>query len=222
MRLLILLCLMLSACGRPLSGPEGDFAARLFGPSLDIAPVRLVRNGFVGMAERRFATRPRTTCRERLLPPAEGPVETGRIAGVVLGNTVHLRPGIHRPDFTRDADGALTLGAAMFLAHELTHIWQGQNRAVTGYSPWRVGAEHRPGMDPYLFDPAANPAFLDFGFEQQASLVEEYVCCVALDPDGARTDRLRSLLTPHFDLGALPAGPVRVPWDGVQRTGICR
>lgn len=217
----LLLILLLAACGRPLTAPETDLAARLFGTTLDVAPVRLYRNGFVGMTEREFPARPRTTCRERLLPPPEGPTETGRIAGVALGNVIHIRPRIHRPDFARGPDGGMTLGAAMFLAHELTHAWQWQNRERTRFTPWRAASEHRPNADPYLFDTGEHPRFLDFAYEQQASIVEEYVCCATLDPDGARTRRLHTLLSQEMAPGPMPDVPVFLPWDGVQRRGIC-
>ena len=109
----------------------------------------------------------------------------------------------------------------MFLAHELTHVWQWQNRATTGYSPLRVGSEHWRGTDPYLFDADANPRFLDYGYEQQASLVEEYVCCVTLDPEGARTERLRGLLAQVMVPADLPAVDVRLPWRDAETRGIC-
>ncbi|MCB1360491.1 MAG: hypothetical protein H6899_03505 [Rhodobacter sp.] len=220
-RTLALLLLLLAACGRPLTPHEADLAQRLFGESLDPVPVRLHDTSLVGLTEHRFATRPRTTCRERLGPPPTAPYETGRIAGVALGNHLHIRPDVFRPDFARRADGALPLAAAMFLAHELTHVWQWQNRRLTGYSPLRVGAEHRPGVDPYLFDPATNAHFLDYGYEQQASLVEEYVCCMALDPDGARTTRLHTLLSQVMEPRDLPRGPISLPWNGAETRGIC-
>lgn len=217
----LLLILLLAACGRPLTGHEADLAARLFGETLDVAPVRLYRNGLVGLTERRFASRPRTTCRERLLPPPEGPFESGRIAGVALGNTLHIRPPVHRDDFARRPDGGMTLATAMFLAHELTHVWQWQNRERTGFTPLRAASERGFGADPYLFEADQHPRFLDFAYEQQASVVEEYVCCATLDPDGARTARLRTLLSQDMTPGAMPDVPVFLPWDGVQRRGIC-
>ncbi len=221
MRPLLALLILLAACGRPLTGPEVDLAQRLFGDGLDTAEVRFYRNGFIGLRRHAFPTRPRTTCRERILPPAEGPVEYGRAAGMVLGNVVNVRPDVYRPDYARRPDGGLSLGQAMYLAHELTHIWQWQNRARTGYSPLRVGAEHFSSADPYLFDPADNPRFLDFGYEQQASLVEEYVCCQALDPEGARTERLRGLLAQEMAPSTLPEAALWLPWSGVERRGIC-
>lgn len=217
----ILILSLVAACGRPLTGAESDLASRLFGETLDVSVVRIGANGLVGAQEHRFPMRPRTTCRERLSPPSDEAWLTGRTAGIALFNTVQVRRDVARPDFSRTPDGQMHLGAAMFLVHELTHVWQWQNRDVTGYSPWGVAREHEAGADPYLFDADANPRFLDYGYEQQASLVEEYVCCQALDPEGARTARLRRLLAQVMEPDVLPDVDVMLPWDGVQTRGIC-
>lgn len=219
--LILLILFGLVACGRPLTPHEVDLAGRLFGDGLDTAQVRLGSSGLIGLREHRFRARPQTTCRERIVPPPESAWLTGRTAGVTLWNHVTVRDTLMREDFARLPDGTLPLGVAMFLAHELTHVWQWQNRALTGYSPLRVGLEHQASVDPYLFDPGANPRFVDFGYEQQASLVEEYVCCMALDPQGRRTQRLHALLSQVMTPGDLPDWPVRIPWRGAQTRGIC-
>lgn len=196
-------------------------ATRLFGDSLDTSRVRIAQNGLIGTIQRQVAVRPRTTCRERIAPPPSGPVINTRVAGMVLGNRINIRPDLFLQDYAQTQTGRMNLLAAMFLAHELTHVWQWQNRQITGYSPLRVSGEHFVVDDPYLFEIDVNRRFLDYGYEQQASLVEEYVCCTALDPDGARTDRLRSLLSQVIEPGALPPRPSFVPWDGAQTRGIC-
>lgn len=223
MRALIpaLILLTLAACGRPLTVHEADLASRLFGDGFDGAQVRLGTSGVIGLREHRFRARPQTTCRERIVPPPDGEWLTGRTAGVTLWNHVTVRPDLLHDDFVRLPDGSMPLGVAMFFAHEMTHVWQWQNRDLTGYSPLRGGLEHQPGVDPYLFDTSANPNFTDFGYEQQASLVEEYVCCVALDPDGARTGRLHDLLSQVMAAGDLPDWPVRIPWRDAPVRGIC-
>lgn len=210
-----------AGCGRPLTANETAFAARLFGDTLDVAPVRINTAGPVGMIETRFAVRPQTTCRERIVPPPQTAWLRTRTAGMALGNQIMVRESLGRADYARTSDGSMNLGAAMFLAHELTHVWQWQNRAQTGYSPLGVGAEHRPGTDPYLFDTDAHARFADFGYEQQASIVEEYVCCAALDPEGARTRRLRALMAQVMQPDDLPRVALRLPWAGVERRGIC-
>ena len=222
MRALFLALLILAACGRPLAESELALAEGLFGESLDPRPVRVVENSLIGLRSFDYPARPRTTCRERILPPDDVPRFTARAAGMVFWNHIHIRSDLMRADYARRPDGAVDLGAAMFIAHELTHVWQWQNRTQTGYSPMRGGMEHLSGADPYLFDPAGDAHFLDFGYEQQASLVEEYICCQALDPGGARTARLHALLE-----GVMPApmlslpDDIRLPWPDAPRGGIC-
>ncbi len=78
--------------------------------------------------------------------------------------------------------------------------------------------------DPYLFDFDRDPQFLDFGYEQQGAIVEEYVCCRALDPTGARTIRLHAMIGEVMPLAPLTQSrqhDVRLPWDGVELDGIC-
>ena len=89
MRLLLALLLVLAACGRPLTAPETDLAQRLFGTTLDPTAVRFYRNGFVGMRRHAFAARPRTTCRERILPPRPaGELVTSKPAALALFNRI--------------------------------------------------------------------------------------------------------------------------------------
>lgn len=218
----LLLCLVVTGCARPLAPGEEELAARLFGDTLDPGRVRLFENGLIGAISREYKVRPRTTCRERIRPPHQGPSFTARAAGAVLGHVIHLRPDIMRPDYTARHDGVASLAAVMFLAHELTHVWQWQNRAITGYTPIRAAFEHVGGNDPYLFDPASKARFLEMGYEQQAVLVEEYICCTVLDPDGARTQRLRATLAEVMPLQARVLDrPVAIPRPDGAPEGIC-
>lgn len=223
--LTILALLVVASCGRPLTPAEREFIVGLQGRSFDPEPVRISRNRLVGISKRTFPARPRTTCRERILPPPDGPTFTGRTAGIVLFQHLHTSPGFYSEDYVARPDGALDLAAAMYFAHEMTHVWQWQNRAVTGYHPFRAFAETWSGEDPYLFDGDSRRRFLDYGYEQQASLVEEYVCCRALDPDGDRTARLERLLRQSMPLAPrldhLDGLEILVPWEGVEPHGIC-
>ncbi|MBF9036451.1 hypothetical protein HKCCE2091_19610 [Rhodobacterales bacterium HKCCE2091] len=221
----LLILLAIAACGRPLTTAERDFMAGFQGDSFDPGPVRIHRNPFVGISSRSYPARPRTTCRELILPPPETPVVTGRTAGIALFQHLHTSPGFFLDDYVLRDDGALNLTAAMFFAHEMTHVWQWQNRAVTGYHPTRAFAEHLTTEDPYLFDGDSDFAFLEYGYEQQASLVEEYACCRALDPGGARTLRLERLLREVMPLDQrleyLDDRDILLPWDGAEIRGIC-
>ncbi|MDG4647595.1 hypothetical protein P6F26_04000 [Roseibacterium sp. SDUM158017] len=223
--LLLTLCLSLAACGRPLTQAEAAYMADLKGETFDAGAVRIVENPLIGLGTRRYPARPRTACRERIWPPPEdGFIET-RTAGIVLFDTMHVRPGFWLDDYVAGRDGRRSLAAAMFFAHEMTHVWQWQNRETTGYHPARAFAEHVRIEDPYLFDPHETRRFLDYGYEVQASLVEEYVCCRAVDPTGARTTRLEALIGQ-----VMPVTPLQsradelsevLPWEGAELGGVC-
>ena len=219
------LCLAVIGCGRPLTGPEAAYMADLQGAGFDPAPVRIVQNPFLGLVTQSYPARPRTTCRERVLPPPPGPVITGRVGGMVVFNRLMVRPDMWLPDYVLRPDGQRNLYAAMFFAHEMTHVWQWQNRDATGYHPLRAAREHRVMTDPYLFAEDDGRRFLDYGYEAQASLVEEYVCCRALDPRGARTARLEALIGQAMAVTPwtvrADGAKILVPWPGVQARGIC-
>lgn len=212
------LTLGLAGCGRPLTGAERQLLAPIHGPTLDASRMRLVTAPGLGAFPITYDARPRTTCRERIAPPVTGRI-TARTGGLVLFQTLFLSREAARDDFT---GAPLDLASAMFLAHEATHVWQWQNRRLTGYDPARALSEQVRLDDPYLLDPDDPRAFLQFGYEQQATLVEEYLCCATLDPEGIRTARLHRLLRQ-----VMPAAPpqsfarrVLVPY-GEELDGIC-
>ncbi|MEX0316849.1 MAG: hypothetical protein AB3N21_02790 [Ruegeria sp.] len=220
-----LILLFVAACGRPLTETERAFAARVHGDALNLDRVRLIEGAPVGNITFKREPRPRLTCRERILPPVEEEIVTGKPAAVALFNRVFFTRDWYLEDYMAEFPQTVDLVAAMLLAHELTHVWQWQNRRRTGYHPLRAAAEHGVSNDPYLFDLSGDPDFLDFGFEQQGAIVEEYVCCRALAPDAPRTMRLHEMLSevmPVADLpGARRENDVLLPWKGVQLKGIC-
>ncbi|THH37337.1 hypothetical protein E4Z66_10510 [Aliishimia ponticola] len=219
------LCLLLlAACtGRPLTESEKSFVATLHGESLDISRVRLVDGAPTRAVTFRRAPRPRTTCRENILPPPTGDIVTAKPAAVTLFNRVLFDKDWYLDDYLPDYPDEMGLIAAMLLAHELTHVWQWQNRKLTGYHPLKAAAEHS-AEDPYLFDLSRAPKFLDYGYEQQGAIVEEYVCCRALAPQAGRTKRLHGMISDVMPLSPLPqsrAHAVRLPWRGAELRGIC-
>lgn len=225
MRLVIvLLLLMLAACGRPLTETEVAFASRIQGSTLDTSRVRLMDGALVGEVTFLRKPRPRVTCRALLLPPAKEEIVTTSPAAVTLFNRIFMTKDWYLPDYLPDYPEKLYIVEAMLLAHELTHAWQWQNRKITGYHPLRAAAEHQRSDDPYLFDLSTPQNFLAYGYEQQGTIVEEYVCCRSLAPDAARTTRLHDMLSEVFDVAPLPArreSDVYLPWKGAELDGIC-
>ncbi|MCF2871960.1 hypothetical protein L0664_12850 [Octadecabacter sp. G9-8] len=192
---IILILLVLAGCGRGLTNAERALINPIMGPTFNANNARLVEAGFIGMTTRTYAARPQVTCRERINPPPDGPTIQTRTAGAVAWTHVLTNPDWTLPDYADGFPNEFNLVAAMYFAHEMVHIWQWQNRGITGYSPFRGLAEHKRGVDPYLFDPQEQINFLDLGYEQQAAVVEEFICCRTIAPEGARTERLWQTLS---------------------------
>lgn len=225
MKYFVILCLFLlaSCVGRPLTDTETAFASTLFGDTLDVDRTRLMDGAPTRAVTFRRPPRPRVTCRENILPPPTTDIVTGKPAAVALFNRVLFDKDWYLDDYLPDYPDEVGLIAAMLLAHELTHVWQWQNRDVTGYHPLKAAAEHS-AEDPYLFDLSRTPEFLDYGYEQQGAIVEEYICCRALAPRAARTERLHAMISKAMPVSPLPQSrehTVGLPWDGVQLRGIC-
>ncbi|MBT0958615.1 hypothetical protein IV417_14590 [Alphaproteobacteria bacterium KMM 3653] len=218
-----LLCLT-GACGRPLTEPERAYVADLTGSEVDADKVRIMRGGILSVVQFRFPARPRVTCQERLFPPSEEKILTGSPAAAVLHNWIYFNRGNFLPDYVPEYPERFYLYDAMVFGHETVHVWQWQNRDKTGFTPLRAVREHQLSDDPYLFDIDKEQSFSDFGYEQQGSVMEEFICCQALAPHSARTDRLRELLRPHFPvarLEKLAQSTVIPPFDSVDLGGIC-
>jgi hypothetical protein len=224
MRFAVLLaCFVLAACGRPLTPAEKSFAEQIHGPSIDTSRIRFVEGALIGNVTYPRQKRPRIACRERILPEPTSPTVTVSPAAYVIHNKVFFSRDWYAPDYLPGYPDAMSLVHAMLFAHEITHVWQWQNRDRTGYSPLRAANEHGGGRDPYLFDIHTETEFLDYAYEQQASIVEEYVCCATLDPHAPRTKRLESMLRGAFPLGDLTIPRnVILPWDEAETRGICR
>jgi len=154
--LLLLLAASLTACTRPLTPGETAFARDMFGPSLDPARVH-VRVG-AGVTP---LPRPKPT------PPAQGrradipagfctrtpqPRQIRWPAAFVLGNTVFIKREYYTADTFPNWPESFLVPQGFLMAHELTHVWQWQNRATTHYSPLRPLAEATRKADPYFWD----------------------------------------------------------------------
>ena len=228
MRVIVLLTLLcLAACGRPLTEAETAYLSAIHGNQIDTSKMRVIDGNPAGAVNYQIPVRPRTTCQERLWPPmTEARSVTVSPAATVLFNKVLLRDDIYRDDFLKGWPDKIDIFDAMLFAHEATHVWQWQNRKMTGYHPIKAAREHVASKDPYLFDTATSRDFLDFGYEQQGSIVEEYVCCRLLDPQAPRTERLRGMIAKYMPIDRLDRTMDRprviLPWKDAQTTGICR
>ncbi|WP_317056112.1 hypothetical protein [Roseovarius rhodophyticola] len=224
MRVVLLFCLVfVMSCGRPLTDNEKRFAEQIHGESIDTSRIRFVNGALIGKVTYKRQKRPRLACRERIFPEPTTETVTVGPAAFVLFNKVFYSKEWYDRDYLPVYPERMSLVHAMIFAHEITHVWQWQNRAKTGYTPLKAASEHAAKDDPYLFDISTKTRFLDYAYEQQASIVEEYVCCAALDPTAPRTKRLKELLRDGFPLQELRIpNEVVLPWDGAEVKGICR
>lgn len=222
--LALFLCLA-AACGRPLTPNERAFVQDVQGDQVDPRRVRFHEGLWAAAVTYQRPIRPRLTCMERIFPPSRGETVTVQPGAMALFNHVYYREDLYLDDYMAEYPERINLYAAMLMAHEMTHVWQWQNRARTGYTPLKAASEHGRTADPYLFDPQGQSRFLDYGFEQQGALVEEYVCCRLLDPEAPRTRRMRAMISEAMPLAGLETAISRpaliLPWDGAETARIC-
>jgi hypothetical protein len=223
MRPALLALLLLAACGRPLTPNEVAFLADLHGPSLDTSRVRLHETPRLS-GVRVLPAPPRLSCQSRIFPPPRSNPVRVTTGAMAVFEHIYVRRDLYQEDMVEGWPEVLPLADAMLLAHEMVHAWQWQNRALTGYHPIKAALEHTGRADPYLFDLETEADFLDYGYEQQGSIMEEYVCCRTLAPKAPRTARLHEMLGKYFALSPLDRPMtewVALPWDGVEIEGIC-
>lgn len=225
MRLTLTLLLCLAGCGRPLTETELKFATQFHGPDLDTSQIRITRSPFIQLYRTSAPIPPRLTCAQKLFPPTDQKTWTGSPAATVLFNTIHINPDVYSRNYLKDYPERANILGAMFLAHEFVHVWQWQNRELTGYHPYKAAREHQLSPDPYLFDLANDAKFLDYGYEQQGAIAGEYVCCAALAPNAPRTQRLEDLLEDVFPIErltkSLPKTNFPLPWKDTDLGDLC-
>lgn len=196
---------MLSACGRPLAPGEVAFAQEIFGPSLDPLAVRVAR---VPLADRAPQPRRAEDTAAAPAPPVdpcgrpEPRQRLGPPVAFVSFNRINLAPTLYDEDIMAAWPGAVSVRSTLIFGHELVHVWQWQNRAITGFNPLSAAAESAVNRDPYFYELDVARPFTEYGYEQQASILQDYLCYGFFDPDAPRREELREILAPVFPLGA--------------------
>lgn len=190
---------LLAACSRPLTPAEEAFAEDLFGDSLDTSKIRVAQGLGVVPLYRTVpdeVTLVEGTDRACLRTPQPRGAQPPQAFAV--SNRLHFDTGLYSSDMVIRWPETLRVPQALIFAHELTHAWQWQNRDRTGYTPIRAVRESLYLADPYFSD--GDAPFFAFGYEQQAAIVEDYVCFAFANPDHPRRAELREILAPVFPL----------------------
>ncbi len=201
---LALFCL--AGCSRPLTPDETAFANDLFGDTLDTESVTVMQG--LGLAPL-YRTVPNSVqvmrgtekaCLRTPQPRGAQPPQA-----FAYRNRISFDSELYSSDMARPWPLGLRFPQALVLAHELTHVWQWQNRELTGYAPQRAVAESWQLADPYFSSTDEAPMFLAFGYEQQAAIVEDYVCFTVANPNHPKRAQLRALIEPFFPVDAFEA-----------------
>ncbi|QIE44296.1 hypothetical protein G5B38_01405 [Pseudohalocynthiibacter aestuariivivens] len=208
------LVIALGGCSRALTPNERAFAADILGPSLDADKVRVAQDmGFAAPPTKSHRV-PRSLPVDS--PPHEGACDrtapqaaSGPPPAWALFNRVHFVTDLYQPDLAAGWPQYALFPQALVMAHELVHVWQWQNRRRTHYHPVRAALESLVNLDPYFYAPKDGTAFLEYGYEQQAALLEDYLCYALYDPANARRAHLRTILSPYFPLDRLDASLAR-------------
>ncbi len=202
--------LMLGACTRPLTENEAQFARDLFGPSLAVEDVRVGQGVGLLPPQKTVPTSVRALRgTERACVRTPQPRGSQPPQAFALRNSAFFSGSLYSSDMTAPWPKGLRFPNALIFAHELTHIWQWQNRRATGYSAWRAIGESLWHADPYFSASGEAPVFLRFGYEQQAAIVEDYICFTIANPTHPRRAELRALLEPVLPVAAFEASIAR-------------
>lgn len=201
----LVLIIVVTGCARPLTPEEREFAEDLFGPSLDISKVRVAEGlGVIPPSETvpgevRFVEGTDQACLRTPQPRSDQqPPQAFAVA-----NRLHFETGLYSSDMVLAWPESLRVPQAIIFAHELVHAWQWQNRDQTGYHPLRAVGEYFRFADPYFSDGQAE--FFSYGYEQQAAIVEDYVCFAMANPDHPRRAELRAIIEPVFPVDGFDA-----------------
>ena len=210
MRLLALAFLLIAACSRPMTENEERFARDLFGDGLDTSKVTVSHNlGLTPPPKTVPSSVRRLRGTERACVRTPQPVRSEPPQAFALFSRMHFGNDLYSTDMVAPWPNGLRLPQALIFAHELTHVWQWQNRDRTGYTPLRAIGESLRLADPYFFQPQDAPAFFAFGYEQQAAIVEDFICFTVANPTHPMREELRALLLPVFPVEAFEASIVR-------------
>jgi hypothetical protein len=201
--LLALVLVALAGCARPLTEAEEAFASDLFGESLDTSRVGIAQGlGLFPLYQTVPASLTVLNGTDKACVRTPQPRGAQPPQAFALYDRVHFDSELYSSDMALGWPNGLRFPNALVLAHELTHVWQWQNRRRTGYTPARAVAESWRFSDPYFSTSGGEALFFAFGYEQQAAIVEDFVCFTVANYDHPRRAELRDLLEPILPVAA--------------------
>jgi len=126
---------------------------------------------------------------------------------LTIGNRIFFKSPLCQSDMAAGWPGAPInpVNDMALFGHEILHVWQWQNRRVTGYSLLKVLIEHiEHGNDVYKYDIVPGQRFLTYRFEQQGQMMEDYIVSRFLSPPNGNPV-LRRLIMEALDVDQMTA-----------------
>ena len=201
----VLFCIALAACGRPMTEAEEQMARDVFGPSLDTSKITVGQGaGIRPPAKTRVTKTTLVQGTDKACIRVPQPKSNTPAPAFAFRNKVHFDSGLYSSDMAMGWPDRLRFPQALIFAHELTHVWQWQHRDRTGYTPFRAAFESLRLVDPY-FAPPGEAEFFSFGYEQQAAIIEDYLCFAFANPNHPRRAELRAILAPVLPVDRIDA-----------------
>jgi len=173
---------VLVSCGaRPFTSSEQQFLNTIHKPRIDyskarIKPTKLLKEKVLARVEQEKLTY-RGNEKSLALINAQSIDKylANKPDAVVIGNTIFYNPAYYKSNFVPHYPNFVNWQDANLFAHEATHVWQQQNAELTGYSIIKAILEHIRYKDPYKYDLIHGKKFLEYRYEQQGKMIQDYV-----------------------------------------------
>lgn len=210
-----------SACARSLTQNETAFAKNLFGDTIQIEGIEVLAGAGITPLPRDYpALRDPSKAPEAAPPPRKAPDDLcvrkpsprrywDWPAAFVLDDNIYFSFRWYPEDAFAGLPDSALYPVSPIMAHEMVHVWQWQNRERTNYSPLLSAGESIESKDPYWWVAESGREFLSYGYEQQAAIVEDFVCYALFDPKDAKLDELADLLRPILPVDTFLAAYAR-------------
>jgi hypothetical protein len=197
-----------SACARPLTQNEVGFAKDLFGDTIEVEGIEVLAGAGLTPLPRDYpalrdpdkAPPPKPVVRKAPDDLCVRKPSPRRYwdwpAAFVLDDNIYFSYRWYPEDAFAGLPESALYPQSILMAHELVHVWQWQNRDRTNYSPFVSAGESIESKDPYFWVPEEGREFLSYGYEQQAAMIEDFVCYALFDPEDEALDELADILRP--------------------------
>lgn len=125
-------------------------------------------------------------------------------SAIALGNNIYFKKEFYDNDFASNWPYFIQYNLGLF-SHEIMHVWQYQNRERTGYTIAKVALEHIKYKDPYYYELIEGKKLLDYRYEQQAKIIEDFFLKHYFNRNDKDYKKLKALIEAEMGPTQLPS-----------------